>query len=604
MKYSEEFHQLIINNMMMGFAYCQVVTDPEDMPADYIFLDVNLAFENIIGQKRSDIIGKKATELHPWLKEFDWIGFYGHAAAFGLSVQREMHISGLDEWYLINVFSSEKGFFGVIFNEITELKRKERALITKNEEILKTQLKLRANHDMLAALYQEMAVSDVELRKQYDELQSKEETIRKLAYFDMLTALPNRVLFTERLNKAIENSLKNSLKLGVVFLDLDDFKKVNDTMGHFWGDELLKQVSKELESIVWKPDTLARFHGDEFTILLEEVDRLDAVDEIIERIKGVFLNPFIVNGTSCYLSASIGAAIFPDHGQSGEEILKNADIAMYKAKESGKNRHLFFREKMQHEMSKKLDLEQRLRFALQKNEFFLCYQPQTHVGTGKIRGCEALLRWKHPETGIIPPIDFIPIAEETGLIVPIGEWVLRTACKYAKQSWTDNLQGGIISVNISAVQLKHKDFVNLVKNVLEETGLDAQCLELEITESILIEGFVSIAQKLHELKMLGVRISLDDFGTGYSSLNYLRNLPLNTLKIDKAFIQDLKPDSYNRSIASSIISLVHRLNLEVIAEGVETKEQLAYLTQFNCDAVQGFYLHKPMLEHEVTNLVK
>lgn len=885
MEYTEKFYKLIIENMINAFAYHKIITNENNKPIDYVFIDVNTAFENMTGLKRNTIIEKRVTEVIPGIRnsEFDWIGYYGNAALNCTNGYFEQYSEDLGKWFAVAVFSYEKGYFVTIFNDITELKLKEQALIKSNADIsslyeeisaseeelrqqldelkdysdyLKTsedrlnraqalahvgnweldlrnrtmwaseeafklygipresqilplkraqsvvhiddrpamdnalksliernekydvefrifresdntlrymhslaaleydennmpkkvlgviqdmteskeaELKLKENHEELSSLYEELTslyeeltASDEELREQFNELQlhkeslriseekyrilvensddmifscdidgnftavnkkfsevlgleptdiigkkiselnrpdkvvevsnhainqvissektlnvitefktsgenmvhysvtlspifnskmqiigisgivhditeikRKEQIIQRLAYYDSLTDLPNRVLFTDRLNVAINRSKRNSNKIAVIFLDLDNFKKINDTMGHFWGDELLKQVGKELKTFVREYETLARFSGDEFAILLENIIKIEDVISFTDRIKKILERPFSINGITHYISASMGISIFPNDGHSVEELIKNADIAMYKVKDSGKNDYRFFSEHMKEEISRKLDIEKSLRIALENNEFFLCYQPQVEIKTGSIRGYEALIRWNRPNIGVVSPLDFIPIAEETGLIVPIGMWVLRTACKNNKMCQAFCSSETIVSVNISAVQLKCNDFVEMVKNVLDETGLEPEYLELEITESVLIDSFDNIVSKLEELRALGIKVSLDDFGTGYSSLNYLRHLPLNTLKIDKAFVEDIKPDTSEKSIAGSIISLVHKLDLEIIAEGVETKEQLEYLKQCNCDGAQGYFLHRPMTELEI-----
>lgn len=432
-------------------------------------------------------------------------------------------------------------------------------------------------------------------------LKKHQQTIHDLAYYDSLTGLPNRVLFEDRLNNAISLAKRTDTKLAVIYFDLDDFKKINDTMGHFFGNELLKKVSDHLKIYIRDCDTLARLGGDEFAILLQNVICIEDILNFGDRLKEAFNNFFLINNTTVYIKSSFGLAIYPEDGQTLDELLKNADTAMYKAKELGKNNFQAYNIHMKYALMKKIGIEKNLRTAISNNEFVLHFQPQINIKTGLLRGFEALIRWVDPEGRLIPPLEFIPIAEETGLIVPIGEWVLRQACTLNKlwQKKTDSEL--IVSVNISTIQLKQQDFVQLVKNVLLETDYKPELLELELTESVLIDSFKNVIPKLDELKAMGIRLSMDDFGTGYSSLNYLRMLPIHTLKIDKSFIHDIKNNSFGQGMADSIISLVHKLNLEIVAEGVETHEQLDYLNKSECDIVQGYLISKPLSETEIIN---
>lgn len=429
-------------------------------------------------------------------------------------------------------------------------------------------------------------------------IKQDEEAIRHLAYFDILTDLPNRLMLEKRIDELISLCSRNDQKFGVLFLDLDNFKKVNDTLGHHSGDGLLVEVGKRLQSGVRKYDIIARVGGDEFVIVLLDIKKPRNIGRFAERLIKLFDEPFAVDGHTIYVSPSIGISVYPDDGDNTSDMMQNVDTAMYKAKVNGKNNYQFFNNIMKEEITKKVNIEKYLRRALANEEFSLNYQPLINTRTGRIRGFEALIRWTCPEIGNVSPSEFIPIAEECGLIIPIGEWVLKTACLKKKQ-WEKQYESkALISVNISALQFKQDDFINKVRNILVQTGLSPEYLELEITESILINCLDDIVKKLRELRKMGIRISLDDFGTGYSSLNYLRILPLDTLKIDKTFTHSISAKSKDNHFVRSIISLVQKYNLDIVAEGVETPEQLDYLTKCRCNFVQGYLLGRPVAEHD------
>jgi len=430
-----------------------------------------------------------------------------------------------------------------------------------------------------------------------------EEKIRQLAYYDTLTGLPNRVLFSERVASAINKANSDAKLLVVMYLDLDNFKRINDTKGHHIGDMVLKKVAERLINIISEPNIVTRMGGDEFTILLENITSLKEVNDIAVRILYDIEQPCLVNGFKYDLSTCIGISLYPEDGQSVEELLKNSDIAMYKAKSAGKNSFQFFNSKMMDEILDRVEIELNLRNALSNNEMYIEFQPQIDALNGTIRGAEALMRWKNPKYGVISPVRFIPILEENTKIVKFGDWILRQSCFLNKEIQRKGLNAITIAVNISSLQLRQKNFVNRVREILNETGLEPKYLELEITESVLINGFEEVLEKLVQLKELGIKISLDDFGTGFSSLNYLRQLPINTLKIDKSFLSEISEVSKDRVIIGSIISLAHKLDMEVVAEGVETQEQNDYLINNHCDYLQGFYHSKPVSMKDLEKLI-
>jgi len=431
-----------------------------------------------------------------------------------------------------------------------------------------------------------------------------EDTINFQAYHDLLTNLPNRALLRDRLSLAISQAKREDEMLAVMFLDLDRFKNINDSLGHIVGDELLQQVSMRLKSCIREGDTLARFGGDEFTLLLPKITQgKEDVSKIAEKINEVLKDPFIIDNNELYVSASIGVSIYPRDGTNMDSLIKHADIAMYHVKDTGKNNYKFYSTDMTTPYFQNLSLDTGIHKALENDEFHLMYQPQINLKTGEIVGVEALLRWRHPEHGSISPAEFIPFAEETGMIVEIGHWVLRNACAELKR-WRDaGLPEIRMSINVSARQLAEKTIVKHVTNVLKDYGIPGHCLELEITENTIMNDMESVIQKLKALSKKGVYIAIDDFGTGYSSLSYLHKLPIHTLKIDRAFIKEVNMKHSGNSIINTIVAMARGLSLNVIAEGVETQQQLEYLQEIECSEAQGFLFGKPLTADVITQLL-
>ena len=431
-----------------------------------------------------------------------------------------------------------------------------------------------------------------------------EDTINFQAYHDLLTNLPNRALLRDRLGLAISQAKREDEMLAVMFLDLDRFKNINDSLGHVVGDELLQQVSTRLKSCIREGDTLARFGGDEFTLLLPKIAKgKEDVSKIAEKINEVLKDPFIIENNELYVSASIGISIYPRDGSNMDSLIKHADIAMYHVKDTGKNNYRFYSNDMTTPYFQNLSLETGIRRALDNDEFHLMYQPQINIKSGEIVGVEALLRWNHPEHGPITPAEFIPYAEETGMIVEIGHWVLRSACAELKH-WRDaGLPEIRMSINMSARQLTEKSIVKHVSNTLRDYGIPGHCLEIEITENTIMNDMDSVVHKLKELSKKGVYIAIDDFGTGYSSLSYLHKLPIQTLKIDRAFIKEVNMKHSGNSIINTIVAMAKGLNLNVIAEGVETQQQLEYLQEIDCSEAQGFLFGKPLTADVIRQLL-
>jgi diguanylate cyclase (GGDEF)-like protein len=430
------------------------------------------------------------------------------------------------------------------------------------------------------------------------------QRIEYLAYHDGLTALPNRSLFNKLLSQAIRHAQRRRRRLAVAFIDLDRFKQINDTLGHEAGDELLKEVAGRLKACLRDSDTVARLGGDEFVVLLTELDEEAYAGSVAQKIITSIAMPFVLLGQAFRVTASIGISTYPTDGRDEQTLTKNADIAMYQAKEDGKNNFQFYSEKLNANSLERLALESSLRHALERNEFELHYQAKRDTATGRITGTEALLRWQHPDLGEVAPMQFIPVAEETGLIVPIGRWVLETACRQ-NVAWLENgLPRLSIAVNLAARQFSDEHLLHDIASILSSTGMPAGLLEIEIHESLLIQDIEKTLTILTALKAMGIKIAIDDFGTGYSSLSSLQQFPLDTIKIDRSFIRDLAAGGPNSILTDAIIAMGRTLSLTVVAQGVETKEQADLLREHACDELQGFYFNKPMSAHQFTALLQ
>jgi len=433
--------------------------------------------------------------------------------------------------------------------------------------------------------------------------QKVEDELRYLANYDPLTNLPNRRMFEDRINHALNLAERNNSVLAVIFVDLDRFKQINDSLGHSVGDALLSQVAERLAEPIRASDTLARLGGDEFTLLLENINCKELVAKVADKLIGQFEKSITVQEYDIKTSASIGIALYPDDGTTVDMLMKNADAAMYAAKNIGRNNYQFYQPVMNERAKERLALENDLFKALDQGELFLVYQPKIELSTGKIIGVEALIRWHHPEIGLISPVQFIPISEESGLIIPIGEWVLETACKKLVQWQQIGLTDFSIAVNVSGKQFQSVDLPALVQRILNETGLDPQYLELELTESLLMETGEKAIQTLRELKDLGIHLSIDDFGTGYSSLQYLSKFPIDLLKIDRSFIMGIGSEEKSVAIIRAILAMAQGLGLEVVAEGIEDEGQARLLKQFNCQYGQGYLYSRPLQEQNLLDFV-
>ncbi len=477
---------------------------------------------------------------------------------------------------------------------VRQLKQTQQALTEANEALER----------QVATRTAELREANERLRRDLEERKRTERNMRHMAHHDALTDLPNRTLFRDRLTHAMAQADRYQQKLAVLFLDLDRFKAINDTLGHNVGDQLLRIAADRLQSCVRDCDTVARLGGDEFTVIVEDVGDRETAAIVAQKIIDTFSQPFNLHGHEVFVTTSVGITLYPDDDEHIDALLRNADAAMYRAKECGRNNYQFYVPEMNVRARERLMLENALRRALVREEFTLYYQPRVDLHSGRVIGAEALLRWRHPELGLVPPAEFVPILEETGMIIPVGEWVLREACRQ-NRAWQDKgLSPVRMAVNLSVRQFVQKDLAGLVGLVLTETGLAAPYLELEITEELLLEHSAANSETLDRLRDLGVHISIDDFGTGYSSLSYLKRLPIHTLKIDKSFVRDITLDADGAAIVSAIIAMACNLRLNVLAEGVETDAQLAFLRAQGCNEIQGYSFSHPLPADEFERLLR
>jgi diguanylate cyclase (GGDEF)-like protein len=454
---------------------------------------------------------------------------------------------------------------------------------------------------VLSAFDARMAVNTARMAKS---LQQANAELKHMVLHDALTQLPNRLLLEDRVGQAIEACRRSDSRCAVLFVDLDRFKSVNDSLGHFYGDELLRAVADRLRGAMRSEDTVSRLGGDEFVVLLRDVAQAEDAALVARKLVEIVAAPVLVHGKELTVTPSIGFSLYPDHGASAQALITTADAAMYNVKKSGRHGARMFAADMSTFFPDRLALENDLRKALDRRELELHYQPKFDVRGGAITGMEALVRWRHPERGLVSPADFVPLAEETGLIIPLGQWVLREACRQ-NRAWQDaGLPPLRVAINISGVQLRHDDLADTVALALRETRLEARYLEIEITESVVMQNASTALLMLDRLSAMGIHLAVDDFGTGYSSLSYLKRFPINSLKIDRSFIRDLSTDHNDALIVQAIIALAHSLRLQVVAEGVETAAQLEFLQSFGSDQFQGYLRSKPLPAEEFQRLLE
>ncbi|MCE9551243.1 MAG: EAL domain-containing protein [Betaproteobacteria bacterium] len=532
------------------------------MDADKFMLFINPAFSAITGYSANDLIGKSLQLLHPGLMDDTlnyetWRSIDETGRWQGELVGRRKNEESYDEHLSISTMKNERGevsYYICVFSDISERK-------------------------------------------------AAEERVAYVVLHDFLTNLPNGLLLQDRLAQAISRAGRENRKVAVMCLDLDHFKAINDMLGHLVGDKLLQEVARRISSVGRVSDTVSRRGGDEFVVILPDLETVDDAAVIAVKLLEAISGLCKIDGNEIEITTSIGISIFPEDGCDGDHLIKYADAAMYHAKKNGRNNYQFFTNELNKLALERISTIQKLRHAEGRQEFCLHYQPQVDLRNGRIIGVEALLRWNNPEAGMIPPGYFIPIAEETGLIIPIGEWVLREACRQNSEWRMLGLPEITVAVNLSAVQFRQNNFIEMIQSVLCEYSLEPSGLALEITEGAVMHNAEASIALLLELKAMGLQIAVDDFGTGYSSLSYLKRFPIDKLKIDQSFVRDITVDSDDAAIVSTIINMARTLKLKVIAEGVETAEQLSFLKNQECDEMQGYYFSKPMPPEKITSLL-
>lgn len=552
---SEERYRTLYSTMQEGVAQYRMHYDDDGNATDYEIIDINSAYEKIIGLNHQQVIGCMGSTIYPQEEgKAACLKIYSDVLESGISTSFEFEFTELDMTVNISAAKLSDGHFATIFEDITQRK-------------------------------------------------ADEKHIEKLAFYDNLTGLPNRVLMQDRLSQMTSCAKRSDRKIGLFFLDIDHFKRINDTFGHDTGDQLLIVVAKRLRNVLRDCDTVCRIGGDEFVVLVNDISTRNGAAMIACKILEALAHATVLKGKEVYTSTSIGISIFPEDGADPDSLLKNADIAMYQAKSGGRNTYRFYSSEMNSKALEQLLLANDLRKALEKNEFYLDYQPQIDLSEGRITGTEALLRWQHADFGKISPAQFIPLAEETGLILSIGQWVLAKACQQTREIQKCCNIPLRVAVNLSTKQFQDPNLLSYIKEILHDTGLAAEDLELEITESILMENVEKAQQILHQLQAMGVTLAIDDFGTGYSSLSYLRTFPIDRLKIDKSFIQRITTHPDDAAITKAIIVMGHSIGVKIVAEGVEQKEEMTYLQENNCDEVQGFYFSHPIDPETLINKI-
>jgi len=584
-------HVKILESLPQALLIATKTTDPETGRPDFFLEYLNPAWERISGTLISSALGKKLSETIYSRSCIPWCDIGLSVMKDGKSTYQVQFSEFLDKWLDISVIRLDETHICLHVNDVTEEKQSE--------------MRMKEQNLRLSALSAELASSKNNLKVKLEKIENLNLNLEQMAYYDRLTGLPNRTRFQSILTEEILNAERSGTKIALVILDIDNMKNLNDSLGHETGDELLKQIAQRLRHFEKKDIQASRFGGDEFLFLIHDYEHDAALVHLVDSIQEVLQEPYMLFSTELRSTVSIGVATYPDDADNLQDLMKYADIAMEDAKRRGKNAVSLFHSVMQETLLARLNMEKRMFITLEDEKFQLFYQPQYDVATKTLRGFEALVRWFDPELGCVSPEKFIPIAEETRVIIALGDWIMRTACKTLRD-WYDQFNfTGILSVNVSPVQLKKSSFLDDLRGIIAEYGIKPMTLEIEITEGVLIDNFEASIKLLQEIKDLGVGISLDDFGTGYSSLSYLQFLPLTTLKIDKSFIANITKDkSIEYDITDAIVNLVNKLGLDTIAEGVETGAQLDVIRRINCKTIQGFLTGKPMSRSDCEKIIQ
>lgn len=587
-----EEQELIFNNAAVGMMFVR----------NRIVRRCNRKFEELFGYAEGELVGNSTLVLYPTVRDYDDDGVRDYEMLQrGETVIGERRVRRRDGslfWVRTTCRKTDVPGLGLdviwIFEDVTQRHQAEDALVRAHDELERRVIERTT----------ELATTNEQLQGEIFERMQAEQRIWHMAHHDALTGLPNRSLLHDRLDQALTQAGRSNQRLAVMFLDLDRFKNVNDTLGHHIGDQLLKHVAERLREVVRAVDTVSRLGGDEFVVVLHEIQSPDDALMVAEKIIAALAKAAVVEGHTLHATPSIGISVYPDDGDEAYALMKNADTAMYQAKANGRNTFQFFMANMNEKAQQFFGIEQRLRNALDQEQFLLYYQPQIDHRLQAVCGMEALVRWQDPAHGLIQPGDFIPVAEETGLILQLGEWVLREACRQNGVWQSQGYPALPVSVNLSPRQFRQKGLVDTIRGILEETGQAPELLELEITESTLMHDADETLDKLRQLAEMGIKLAIDDFGTGYSSLAYLKRFPVHKLKIDQGFIRDLGNDGDDAVIVAAIIVLAHSLGLDVMAEGVETTDQLATLINYGCHQFQGYHFSRPLPPSEAARIFK
>jgi len=564
---------------------------PETGQHDFLIEFVNPAWESLSGALASTVIGKRLSDTIYAKTDIPWAEMGCAILADGKTCRHTLYSPLLEKWLDISLSCIDGKLLCLHLSDVTELKQSERRLKEQN---------LR-----LSSLSAELTSSRNNLKMKLEKIENLNTNLEQLAYFDRMTGLPNRLRFNSILEEELDAARRSGSRFALAIMDVDNLKNLNDSMGHDSGDELLHQLAQRLGHFQRSDVQASRFGGDEFLLIIHNYEHDAALLHMLNNIQEVLGEPYMIFNAELKSTVSIGVATFPDDADTVKDLLKYSDIAMTDAKRRGKNTLSLFHSVMQENLMNRLKIEQKMFRALEDEQFQLFFQPQFDVGTKQLRGFEALVRWFDAELGYISPDRFIPLAEENRIIISLGDWIMRTACR-TLHDWQERFGfQGILSVNVSPVQLQATGFIDDLRSILEENQLKPQTLEIEITEGVLIKNFDDSIRLLEEIKELGVGISLDDFGTGYSSLSYLQFLPLTTLKIDKSFIANItREKSIEYDITDAIVSLVNKLGIDTIAEGVETDEQLSVIRRINCKTIQGFLTGRPMPYADCERLIE